>query len=482
MSLFDNVDEICIDIDCEFIMIDRQFLISKKSNYVVYVMKINSLKINDIESISLFISKKIALNFTIFNKIDDELIKICFIRYVYIVDDLKIKLFINNDIFESKNMIFYVNKNKLIIKSCDNFITSLHVTYKKNERVKRTIRSLTIIIILFYSCGAVLMKYKNEKFSHNRDFIFNFYDVDRFDVEKEMFFHIVNVNFCFVQIRNITNKSIFIIKSERLNILMKYEKKNCYLINSKIRHLIVKSWKKKALKLKVATLVVFHKVINAIVFVVDNDNSTISIFTIFTTQIVVFNLSLSLITSNIEQKYVLSFDIIIYDISQVVEVIVEIINVFFSPWQNDEFMVKLLSKKWMFIILQSNAKLLSSKVYSMSQKNQKFINKKFDKLQTQNKLKYINQFISYNYSIFVVWRIVHKSNEFSKRKSRVVVNIKNLNKAIISNTYLMSFQANVIVFVVNCFYIFVFDAINFFYQWLIRIIDRHKLTIMSHKN
>ena len=225
INLFENFDEICIDIDCEFIMINRQFLINKKSKYVAYVMKINLMKINKIDSISLFTSKKIALNFIIFDEINNDAIKVNFIRYVYIVDNLKIKLFINNDIFESKNMMFYINKNKLIIKSCDNFITSLLVTFRKNERVKRAIRFLIIIIISFHSCTIVSMKYKNEKFSHNRDFMFNFHDVDRFDVEKKMFNHIMNVNFCFVQTRNTIDKSIFIIKNERLNILMKYKKK-----------------------------------------------------------------------------------------------------------------------------------------------------------------------------------------------------------------------------------------------------------------
>ena len=133
--MFENFDEIYIDIDCEFIMINRQFLINKKSNYVAYVIKINSIKINKIKSTSLFSSKKIVLNFIIFDEIDNDTIKINFIRYVYIVDNLKIKLFINNDIFESKNMMFHINKNKFIIKNYDNFITSLHITFRKNERV-----------------------------------------------------------------------------------------------------------------------------------------------------------------------------------------------------------------------------------------------------------------------------------------------------------------------------------------------------------
>ena len=374
MNLFDDVDEVCIDIDCEFIMIDRQFLVSKRSNYAAHVMKISSLKINDIESASLFISKKIALNFTIFDEADDESVRACFIRYVYIVDDLKTKLLISNDILNSKDMMFHVNKNKLTIKSCDNFTTSLHVTFKKSERVKRAVRSLAIIIILFHLCAAVLMKYKDEKLSHDRDFMFNFHDVDRFDVEKKMFSHIMNVNFCFVQIRNTTDKSVFIIKSERLNILMKYKEKDCYLVGSEIRHLIVEDWKKKTLKFEVAALVVFQKIISAAVFAV-SDNATLSISAsiIFTAQNAVFSLFFDLffslitsITSNIEQKYVLFFDITIYDTSKVAEAIAEVINAFFSFWQNDEFIVKLFSKKWMFIILQSNVKLFSSKMYSMN--------------------------------------------------------------------------------------------------------------------
>ena len=45
----------------------------------------------------------------------------------------------------------------------------------------------------------------------------------------------------------------------------------------------------------------------------------------------------------------------------------------------------------------------------------------------------------------------------------------------------MSLQANVTILIIDCFYISIFDAVSFFYQWLIRIIDRHKLIVMFHK-
>ena len=36
--------------------------------------------------------------------------------------------------------------------------------------------------------------------------------------------------------------------------------------------------------------------------------------------------------------------------------------------------------------------------------------------------------------------------------------------------------------IAECFYISIFDAINFFHQWLIQITDRYKLIVISHKN
>ena len=69
-----------------------------------------------------------------------------------------------------------------------------------------------------------------------------------------------------------------------------------------------------------------------------------------------------------------------------------------------------------------------------------------------------------------------------KRKSRVMIDIRNLNKIIELNIYSMSLQANVTTLIIDCFYISIFDAINFFYQWLMRIANRYKLTVVFHKN
>ena len=129
------------DIDCEIFLIDRTFLIFQRSNYVNHVLrKPESLKINSIKSTKLFIKEYIAINFTIFNKFNNKTINACFIRFVYIIENFKINVLFNNNIFDLKNIVVYINKQKFIVNNCDNFSTSLKIIIKNNERINRIVR------------------------------------------------------------------------------------------------------------------------------------------------------------------------------------------------------------------------------------------------------------------------------------------------------------------------------------------------------
>ena len=473
----DDLIIICIDSDCEFSLIDRQCLVAQRSNYVVHVLrKSEILKINDINAASLFINEYISLNFVISDELNDKSAKACFIRYLYIVNDLKVNIFLNNDILESKNMFVHVDKEKLFVDSCGNFVASLKIIARDDddERVKRTIRSQVSIFVPTHSCTIVLIKYREFKLP-NRDLIFNFNDVERLSKKGGVFSHIVDVNFSFVQVKNTTDQSIFLCKNERLDILIEYEKKDCYLVSSEIRHLNAGFWIKKVLKLKVVVLAVFFGMTST-----SNSIATVASASSITSTISVTSKTSA--SSTISQEYVTFSDITVYDISFVVQAIAAIAKVFLNLWKNDDFIVNLPSDEWMFIILQSDAKLTPSKIYSMNQTDKNFIDKEFDKFQQQGKLKFIFQSTSFSYSVFVIWRIIHRSNESSKRKDRVVVDIRDLNKITELNIYLMSLQTDIIALVVDCSYIFVFDAISFFHQWLIRVIDKHKLIVISHRN
>ena len=253
---------IYIDFDCEFFIINRQYLTFQILNYIIHMLrKSKSLKIKNIKLSILNINKYFSINFVIFDKIDDKLITICFIRYLYIINNFKINILFNNNIFDLKNIVVYIKQQKLTIDNCKNFFISLKIIIKNNnsEHVKRIIRSKINITISIYFCFVVFIKYCESQLS-NRNIMFNFSDIKKLNQKNNMFFHIVDANFFIVQIKNAISKSIFIYKNKQLNILIDYKENDCYLINLEICYLAADFWIKKILKIDITTLIVFQNI------------------------------------------------------------------------------------------------------------------------------------------------------------------------------------------------------------------------------
>ena len=62
------------------------------------------------------------------------------------------------------------------------------------------------------------------------------------------------------------------------------------------------------------------------------------------------------------------------------------------------------------------------------------------------------------------------------------MNIRELNKIIISDVYFMSIQIDITAVVVDCKYISVIDAMKYFHQWKIKLKNRYKQIVISHRN
>ena len=67
------------------------------------------------------------------------------------------------------------------------------------------------------------------------------------------------------------------------------------------------------------------------------------------------------------------------------------------------------------------------------------------------------------------------------KKKRAVMNIRELNKIIISDVYVMFIQIDIIAIVVDCKYVSIIDAIKYFYQWKVKLKNRFKQTVISHQ-
>ncbi len=117
-----------------------------------------------------------------------------------------------------------------------------------------------------------------------------------------------------------------------------------------------------------------------------------------------------------------------------------------------------------------------AKIYSLRIENKRLINQTFNDLQEKKRLKYTTESTLFKYSIFVVWKMIN-----DKRKKRVVINIRNLNFITLFDVYSLFLQFDVISLIKECNYLFVIDCVFFFYQWRVHFDDKHKLTVVSHR-
>ena len=83
--------------------------------------------------------------------------------------------------------------------------------------------------------------------------------------------------------------------------------------------------------------------------------------------------------------------------------------------------------------------------------------------------------------MFMTWKNVEHNKKII-RKTKIVVNMYNLNKLIISDIYSISLQSEIIAMMTDKNYISVINVTAFFYHWRIKFKHWNRLTIISHRN
>ena len=105
----------------------------------------------------------------------------------------------------------------------------------------------------------------------------------------------------------------------------------------------------------------------------------------------------------------------------------------------------------------------------MTLKVRKLINEKFDKMHAQRKINWFIKFISFVFSVFVIYKIVYVDlKKIAKRKEKVIINIRGLNKIIISNNHSIPFQKDIVIVIQKYIFINVIDCNEQFHLFLIK--------------
>ena len=152
---------------------------------------------------------------------------------VHLIHNLKIKLLIDIDVLDSKEMNISFHNHSLIIDSKNKWKARIHVHTKNNTCVYQKIQTLKKQIISSHSFLTVLIKFKSALFT-DQDFLFaSIY----FDAHT----HLINADTDFIHVWNDFNQLIHISLKNSLEKIIKMKEKQCYYIDSNLHDLT--AWK-----------------------------------------------------------------------------------------------------------------------------------------------------------------------------------------------------------------------------------------------
>ncbi len=186
-------------------------------------------------------------------------------------------------------------------------------------------------------------------------------------------------------------------------------------------------------------------------------------------------------SKKIKKKTKLSNEVIVYEIKKIVDRFLFVVSEF-NIWEEHDTSIIIFSKNYMSIDLKSNwvDKIKINKIYSLNSNERAIIDETFDNLHVKEKMKWFIKSISFEYFVFVIYRTMMKNDKLT-RKNRVVINIRDLNAIIVSDVYSMFVQTDIIVAVTECEYISIVNVLEYFYQWVVKLDDRHKLIVIFHR-
>lgn len=390
----------------------------------------------------------------------------------HLVDNLKANMLIGNDVLVPQKIRLDPAGGKMVIGACQDLAARIEVVTKKDPGVRRAIRSKGTVTIPALSTVSVPVTYRGT-LPDDRDFLFEPQFKQNLGREGGVFAHVVDSSLSFVQLRNASDRPARISRRSRLGSVVEFQEEGCYLATPEAAPLAAggwmlrkpkQSWKSRIAKglLTVAAGVAAYTTSGSLP---RNENPGSSTSTPAST------------TVDPAHEHVLSNGITIYGSTQEEAFQIAAVAMEFPEiWTDQGTTVDIPEEEWMPIPLKPGVDSKPSRVYPLGQKDKEIIDETFDKLHQQGKMTWSNQPTKYSYPCFVVWR-----DTPSGRKGRVVVDIRGLNKITESDSYPMPLQSDIISSVAGYRYISIVDATGWFHQFLVKILDRHKLTIVSHR-
>ena len=199
---------------------------------------ISSLKIRDFNNKMHETWKYVITNIYLFDTKNSKKVISIFRREIHLIENLKTNMFFDNNVINSKKIVFDVTKKFVVINNIDVIIIL------KSRLIKNVVSKLVYLrkLIIVSIRIKMIVNVHNACLSKNKNFLFEFNN----DVIKLIIYaHFVNVFTFSILIDNNKNYSIKIFKNARLDKIIKIDFSNVFQIktNENVRFLIVKQFK-----------------------------------------------------------------------------------------------------------------------------------------------------------------------------------------------------------------------------------------------
>lgn len=430
-------EDVCLDTGCGVSLIDRDWRARQAPDTVVSKMT-SPLKVRGVGSSKHETSEYITqdLYFPGTDAKGNEVLA-CIRRELHIVDELRAKMLIGNDIIGLEGIVIDVANKEAYIGSCK---TKIKVTaHPRGEFVRRKIHVKSNTTVPPHS--DVILPIKPIDLPANRDFLF----APTTQANIVLFSHLVDYTLSGVLARNETDSPIQVPRKLRLGNVLEMEYENCFQTSIEADFATVRpSSKSSDLKMPGKSLPPDSRSWN---------------------------------TGAQETR--LPNGVMVYGDPQVTRALSDLVAEFPQVWEDTGF-VNVPKDEWMKIPLKKDwqSRVNSrAKIYPLGIKDREVVDRVFDELHEQGRLEYTKNATPFSYPVFVVWKTL--PNE--KRKSRPVVDIRGLNDLILRDAYASPLQSEIVGMLAGCRYISVVDATSFFYQWRVHPDYRYMLTVVTHR-
>ena len=190
-----DVESVCLDIDAEIALCDRQFFKKQASNVFIRIM-ITFISIRELDVDKHMTIEYVILSMYFSNQKNDVTVRTKITREMHLIDNLKTNMLLSNDVIESEKIDVNISNKSIYIDSCE-IIVTLEIRTSR-VIVQTSVHARKITVISSHSELIFSMHYTIVSF--DRDYLF-----ESNELNLSLYAHLINSIFKHIVVCNEDN-------------------------------------------------------------------------------------------------------------------------------------------------------------------------------------------------------------------------------------------------------------------------------------